>query len=175
VIVAPNQFGGDGHPDHIRASLIATAAFEAAGDPSQFPEQLEGTALVAWSPSKLYEAVAQTPRREKIMRALREGGVRGLVGSVLRVARHWSPKLERRRAAMAAAQQPVTTRVAVGGFLEAKYAALREYRSQIPSNESFFALTPAQRRQVSPTEDFTLRVSRVATSAPEDDLFSGIR
>ena len=76
---------------------------------------------------------------------------------------------------MAAAQQPVTTRVAVGGFLEAKYAALREYRSQIPSNESFFALTPAQRRQVSPTEDFTLRVSRVATSAPEDDLFSGIR
>jgi LmbE family N-acetylglucosaminyl deacetylase len=43
----------DGHGNHQAAGMMALDAFSAAGDPSQFPEQLrEG--LTAWSPQKIY-------------------------------------------------------------------------------------------------------------------------
>ena len=29
-----NEFGGYGHPDHIRTHLVAVGAFERAGDPA---------------------------------------------------------------------------------------------------------------------------------------------
>jgi LmbE family N-acetylglucosaminyl deacetylase len=175
VIVAPNLHGGDGHPDHVQAARLAAAAFEAAGDPSQFPDQLAEPGMVPWSPSKLYETVAQTSRAEKLRRAFHEGGVGGLASTVVRVARHWSPGAERRRDAMAAGQGRVTTRVDVGPYLEAKYAALREYRTQIHRNDSYFAISPERRRQLNSSEDFTLRASRVTSVVPEHDLFAGIR
>jgi len=57
VIVA--RFHGaprDGHGNHQVAGRLAREAFEAAGDPHRFPEQLrEG--LLPWSPKKLYVAV----------------------------------------------------------------------------------------------------------------------
>ena len=43
----------DGHGNHEAAGIIAQLAFEAAGDPTRFPEQIaEG--LPAWQPLKLY-------------------------------------------------------------------------------------------------------------------------
>src|SRR5438874_13249038 len=57
VIVAPNSFGGDGHPDHIRASEIARLAFERSGDPSAYLAQLQSSGVDIWAPSKLYEPV----------------------------------------------------------------------------------------------------------------------
>lgn len=175
VIVAPNAFGGDGHPDHIRASQIARIAFDRAGDPTVCPEQLDASGLQPWAPAKLYEAVNQFDRGRKLARALAHGGVRGIPSVVLRVARHWSPSRERQRRQMAAAQKPATTRVDVGAYVEAKYAAMAEHKTQIAPNGGLFALTPEERRRVSPTDDFTLLESRVETLLPEDDLFSGLR
>jgi len=43
----------DGHGQHQVAGMVAQAAFQAAGDPSAFPEQLEAGAVL-WTPSKLY-------------------------------------------------------------------------------------------------------------------------
>jgi LmbE family N-acetylglucosaminyl deacetylase len=43
----------DGHGQHQVAGMVAQAAFEAAGDPSAFPEQLRAGAVL-WAPSKLY-------------------------------------------------------------------------------------------------------------------------
>jgi len=46
----------DGHGNHQAAGLLAREAFEAAGDPNRFPEQIrEG--LLPWSPKKLYVSV----------------------------------------------------------------------------------------------------------------------
>ncbi len=43
----------DGHGNHEAAGVMAQLAFEAAGDPARFPEQIaEG--LTAWQPQKLY-------------------------------------------------------------------------------------------------------------------------
>lgn len=43
----------DGHGQHQMAGMVAREAFEAAGDPGAFPEQLERGAIL-WSPVKLY-------------------------------------------------------------------------------------------------------------------------
>lgn len=54
VIVA--RFQGaprDGHGHHQASGLLAREAFEAAGDPRRFPEQME-EGLLPWSPKKLY-------------------------------------------------------------------------------------------------------------------------
>src|SRR5918997_1592354 len=51
VVTTYNDFGGYGHPDHIRTHLVAVGAFERAGDPSCYRSQLaaehggEGPAL----------------------------------------------------------------------------------------------------------------------------------
>jgi N-acetyl-1-D-myo-inositol-2-amino-2-deoxy-alpha-D-glucopyranoside deacetylase len=174
VIVGPNAYGSDGHPDHMRASAIAKAAYDRAGDPSAYPEQLEG-GLQPWAPSKLYETVDQFDRRQKLLRALRSGGLTSVVPMVLRVARHWSPAAERKRRLAAAAQGPVTTRVDVSPYIPAKLCAMAEHRTQIAPNSARFALTAEERQRVSPTENFTLRASRVEARLPEDDLFSGLR
>ena len=59
----PMQVTGENHGDHQAASIVATEAFDAAGDASQFPEQLaapvkqfesEYDGLEVWQPKKLY-------------------------------------------------------------------------------------------------------------------------
>jgi LmbE family N-acetylglucosaminyl deacetylase len=45
----------DGHGQHQVAGILAREAFDAAGDPSRFPEQLAG-GLPAWAPVKLYRS-----------------------------------------------------------------------------------------------------------------------
>ena len=53
VVVTFDPFGGYGHPDHIYMHRATTRAFHAAGDASQFPEQLD-EGLEPWQPHKLY-------------------------------------------------------------------------------------------------------------------------
>jgi mycothiol S-conjugate amidase len=177
VLVSYNDAGGYLHPDHIRAAQIAKAAFARAGDPAAYSEQLRGPhALEPWTPRKFYEVVLDFERRGELNELLREQGIEP----------PWGPRAdetdEQRRtreewlAKMAAAQGPVTTRVDVSDFLEAKHAALREHATQIAPDSPFLAITPAQWRRIAPTEDFTLRESRVApVRIPEDDLFAGLR
>jgi len=51
-----------GHGQHEVAGIVAHEAFEVAGDPQRFPEQLEGPdAVDAWSPVKLYRSARFNP------------------------------------------------------------------------------------------------------------------
>ena len=70
-----NDFGGYGHPDHIRAHQVAIGAYYRAGDPEWYPEQVApehggsgpSTAdggLEPWAPAKLYEQAISRSRRE---------------------------------------------------------------------------------------------------------------
>ncbi len=162
VMVSYNDFGGYGHPDHIRAALITKAAFERAADE---PEP----------PHKLYETVLSMARRDEIRRVAEERGADPW----------WTPKRdetdeERRQREehlqrMADAQGPITTSVDVHAYIDAKHAAMREHVSQLSPTMTFLALTPDDWRELLPTEDFTLRVSRIGVRIPEDDLFAGLR
>ena len=40
VVTTYNEYGGYGHPDHIRVHDVAVRAFPRAGDPAWYPEQL---------------------------------------------------------------------------------------------------------------------------------------
>ncbi|MGC8634038.1 MAG: PIG-L family deacetylase [Candidatus Limnocylindrales bacterium] len=177
VMVGYNDFGGYGHPDHIRAAQIAKGAFARAGEPDWYPEQLRGPdALAPWQPLKLYESVLDVERRDELNALLEERGVASPWGpradetaDERRVREEWLTR-------MAAAQGPVTTRVDVSNFLTAKHAALREHVTQIRSDSPFLLLGPEDWKRIAPAEAFTLRESRVApVRIPEDDLFAGLR
>lgn len=165
VIVSPNRFGTDGHPDHVKAAAVAKAAFARTAEPD-----------FAWPPAKLYESVVTVSRRrERLRRLLTSGDVRTVLGVMLRYVRAWRPQSELERRRIARAQGPIATRVDVGPHLDEKTAAMRAHRSQIDPRSRPFALRPETRRAVSPTEDFSLCESRVPVSLPETDLFAGLR
>jgi N-acetyl-1-D-myo-inositol-2-amino-2-deoxy-alpha-D-glucopyranoside deacetylase len=162
VIVGYNDFGGYGHPDHIRSALIAKAAFERAADFDS-------------PPLKLYETAANFRRTEEVMKRAAERGVKPW----------WAPSetetdeeragREAHMAKMAAATGPVTTVVDVRDYLAAKAAALREHVTQLQQDGFFLAFTLDDWKELMPNEEFTLRVSRVGVRIPEDDLFAGLR
>lgn len=52
---------------------------------------------------------------------------------------------------------------------------MAEHRTRIAPDVDVFALSPAERRRVSPTEDYTLSRTRVENRLPEIDLFAGLR
>ena len=170
VLVSYNDFGGYGHPDHIRAALVTKAAFARAGDPAAGEPRLG-----PWAPAKLYEIVMEIDRREEMTRILADRGIAGWWDPPPGETDEQRAEREGWLAQMAAAQGPITTRVDVGAFLAAKHAALGEHRSQIGPDSPFLALTPEEWRLVAPTEAYTLRESRIGVRLPEDDLFAGLR
>jgi len=174
VMVGYNDFGGYGHPDHIRAGQVAKLAFERAGDPAWYPEQLTG-GLSPWRPSKLYETIFDLSRREEMAKILAERGIEN----------RWNPpayESEEQRTAreaqwgrMAAATGPKTSQVNVSDVIGDKLAALKEHVTQIAPDFFFVAFTADDWRQFQPTEDFTLKVSwAVPVRIPETDLFAGL-
>ena len=172
VLVSPNRFGADGHPDHMKAAAITKAAFARTAAPEVAARFRPGAAV----PAKLYESVANVGgRRARLCRLVARGDLRELVRVGFGYIRSWRPRFELDRARIAKAQGPVTTRVDVGPYLGTKTAALRAHRSQIDPKSHVFVLSPETRRDVSPTEDFSLCISRVGVTFPEDDLFAGLR
>jgi len=53
VVVTFGPYGGYGHPDHVFCHRVTTAAFEAAGNPTLYPEQI-ADGLAPWQPQRLY-------------------------------------------------------------------------------------------------------------------------
>jgi LmbE family N-acetylglucosaminyl deacetylase len=75
--VLPGTFIGEDHGDHQAAGVLATEAFDLAGDPTAFPEQLSGPTqrletylenLRPWQPKKIY--YSPDADREDIFRGL---------------------------------------------------------------------------------------------------------
>lgn len=173
VIVGYNDFGGYGHPDHIQAARIAKLAFARAGDAAWYPEHAaEG--LAPWQPSKFYEPVMDLSRREEIQELMASRGVQTWMTD--RPDETDEEREERlvhvRR--MTEASGPKTSSVDVSDVIEDKLAALREHVTQIRDDGWFLALTPDEWRRFQPTEDFTLRISRLGVEIPESDLFAGL-
>ena len=174
VVVGYNDFGGYGHPDHIRAAQLAKLAFERAGDSAWYPEQLAAEGLTPWQPLKLYESVMDMARREELSKILKERGIQSWF-----VDRDDETEEERAGrlahfARMAAAAGPKTAQVDVSDMVENKLAAMREHVTQIGPDFPFLVLTADEWRAYQPDEEFTLRVSHVPVRIPETDLFAGL-
>lgn len=89
VMTTYNDFGGYGHPDHIRAHLVAVGAFGRTGSPDWYPEQLapefggsgpglEAGGVAPWAPAKLYEQAIPASVRTTIQERLEARGQRGI-------------------------------------------------------------------------------------------------
>ncbi len=186
VVTTYNEFGGYGHPDHIRTHDVAVRAFPRAGDPAWYPEQLApehgGTGpaigeggLAPWAPSKLYEQQFPISFFERMREMYAELGEPD----------PWSPpenatpeelaEWEKGGRRMLVPDEAITAWVDIGGEpLERKWRALHEHVTQIASTFPMARLGLERWRSVWSRETFVLRESRVPTNVPEDDLFAGI-
>jgi LmbE family N-acetylglucosaminyl deacetylase len=186
VLTTYNDFGGYGHPDHIRTHLVAVGAFERAGNPAWYPEQLSpaygGTGPVEadggfapWTPSKLYEQAIPASVREAMERRLSELGQKSFWQPPDDATAEQVEEFEAFAAKMLVPDEQVTTWVDIAGApVEAKWAAIREHVTQISDESPFMLLGLDGWREGWSREAYVLRESRVPTSIPETDLFAGI-
>ena len=173
VVTTYNDFGGYGHPDHIRTHLVAVGAFERAGDPAACPEQLTD-GLEPWTPSKLYEQAMSRAQRDSMNERMIAMGRRSF----------WMPpedatpeQLAQHAAFMeraTVADDTITTRVDITPYLDQKWAAIRRHVTQISLESPFMLLGLEGWREAWSTESYILRESRVPTTLPETDLFAGL-
>jgi LmbE family N-acetylglucosaminyl deacetylase len=188
VVTHYNDFGGYGHPDHIRAHQVAVGAFFRAGDPEWYPEQVapehggSGPAeadggLEPWAPSKLYEQAIARSRREAMAARAEAAGM----------ATWWSPPADADPAETARWDEfmrrstvddaAITTRIDVRAHADQRWAALLAHRTQIsPTQSPLLALGRDALAELWGEETFILRASRVplGTDLPETELFVGL-
>ncbi len=163
VLVTYDDAGGYGHPDHIMAHRVATAAVEAAADPAF------AAAGGSWQVSKLYWTAM--PRVGAGRRPA--GGAGG----------RCRPSVRRGGVGPASCRfgcddELVSTAIAAEEQADAKLRALAAHRTQVSVHGSFFALSNNLGQPVLGTEYFRLALGSPAgerdAQGRETDLFAGI-
>jgi LmbE family N-acetylglucosaminyl deacetylase len=157
VLLTYDETGGYGHPDHIKTHDISVVAFEAAGDPTRYPEAGE-----PWQPSKLY--YHETFHKARVQ-ALHDTMVANGIES------HWGERLAQWVDRPEDAQR-ITTRVSCAEYFDVRDRALLAHETQVDPAGLWFRCPVDLQRIAWPTEDYRLARSLVETSLPEDDLFA---
>jgi mycothiol S-conjugate amidase len=159
VVTYPEEQTAYPHPDHLRVHEITMIAWDAAGDPSRYPD-----AGPPWAPSKLYYTV--WPRRR--MLAMHEKFLE--LGLESPFDDQWLARMQR--------TEPQTTSIDLTGFADVRADALRAHATQVdPTSPFWFGLPPEVLRTLHPYDDYFLARSRVGpagTGVVEDDLFAGL-
>jgi len=160
VLVSYDNFGGYGHPDHIMAHRVTTAAAEAAADPG-YP-----VAGKPWSVAKFYWTA--TPRSVVAEQLAAVAAARTPFDAVPSVADVPS----------SVADDLVTTVIDAASQHAAKSRALAAHRTQITVSGQFYALSNNLGQQVSGIEYYRLASGAVGgdldAAGRETDLFGGI-
>lgn len=161
VVVTYNEFGGYGHPDHVRANQVTVAAIDAAADAGYFPELGAVHAV-----DKLYYSVISKGFLQRGIDALKAAGQQSFFGA------DSADDLP-----FGVPDDHVTTRVDASAYVAAKFAALRAHATQVSVDGPFFALSNGLGRGVMGLEEFVL--ARGATGplgedGAEEDLFAGL-
>jgi LmbE family N-acetylglucosaminyl deacetylase len=185
VMTTYNDFGGYGHPDHIRTHLVAVGAFERAGDPDQYRRQLasdlggDGPALAEgglapWAPSKLYEQASPASMRRRMSEIITARGMTSAWGPAPDATPEQIAEFEARFARMTVPDEAVTTWIDVAPWLDARWRGLQHHVTQISATGPFSAIGLDGWRELGGKETFILRESRVPATRPESDLFDGL-
>ncbi len=160
VLTTYDENGGYPHPDHVMCHEVAVAAFEAAGDPSRYPEAGE-----PWQPLKLY--YHHGFHRERTQALHDEMLRQGLESPYAARLAEW--KADPVHAAR------VTTRVPCAEYFPVRDRALLAHATQIDPEGPWFACPLRVHQTAWPTEDYELARSLVDVELPESDLFAGVR
>jgi len=185
VMTTYNSFGGYGHPDHIRTHDVAVRAFERAGDPAWYPEQLAPEhggsgplaadgGLAPWAPSKLYEQAIPVSVRNAMREAMEQAGKPSFWTPPEDATVEQRAEFEALMSKMLVPDASITTWIDVADVIDRKWAAIGRHVTQIAADSSFMLLGLDGWRRYWSKEPFILRESRVPTSTPETDLFAGL-
>ncbi len=159
VLITYDQFGGYGHPDHIKAHRVTTYAAALAGVPSYRLDLGEPWVV----PRLLWSAMSASAMR-RALTAVRESGDTESFAD-------WD--LEGELPPMLVADEHLQVRVPGGPWREQKLAALRAHRSQVDLADPFWALLIS-------SGDWIDEYYRLAQGVPfptdgmADDVFAGL-
>jgi LmbE family N-acetylglucosaminyl deacetylase len=159
VVVTFEEGGGYGHPDHMAIHRYAVTAFQAAGDPRQYPEHL-AMGLEPYLPRRLF--FTALPRRffRGLAQRLEEMGLADHLTGF-----DWE--------SMGIPDELCTTEIDVSAYVDTKLQAFQCHRSQFSRNGPFSLIPPEVRWDFMSTECFSLAGSRLeAGQKPETDLFA---
>ncbi len=149
------------HPDHIRVHEISLPAFDAAGDPEQYPE-----AGPPWQPSKMYYTGFSRRRVVALHEAYLARGEE-------------SPYTSWFERGLPERSDHYTAFVDVGDWLHRRRAALLAHRTQVDPEGFWMRIPDEVIKAVFPWEEYLLARSLVDTGLGEgeleDDLFNGVR
>ncbi len=155
VVVTFEPYGGYGHPDHKMAHKAAVAAFDAASDPQQFPEQGE-----VWHPQRLFYSAIPTSFWLEMRDHMAAAG--------MDTSRFDSIQTNPERFP----DEKITTEVEVSRFVDAKFAAALCHATQFGAESIFRRVPESVFKQISSHEHFAqARPDPQAVAAPAHDLF----
>jgi N-acetyl-1-D-myo-inositol-2-amino-2-deoxy-alpha-D-glucopyranoside deacetylase len=154
VVLTYDSNGGYGHPDHIMAHRVATAAVQQAAAPGPG----------SWEVAKLYWTAMPASVLRHEVAAVRAADTPCADPDPARLQN--------------VPDRLVTTAIDVTGFVDAKVEALRAHRTQITVHERFYALSNLTGREVGSREYYRLASGRLGDDKDADgwerDLFSGV-
>jgi N-acetyl-1-D-myo-inositol-2-amino-2-deoxy-alpha-D-glucopyranoside deacetylase len=186
VMTVYNSYGGYGHPDHIRSHEVGVGAYERAGDPTCYPEQIapefggtgptvEEGGLEPWAPRKLYEQAIPASVRKQMGEQLAARGKSNPWALPDDATPEQQAELQAQLDKMLVPDESITTTVELGDLIEAKWRALHHHVSQMSPDFPFIAMGLDGWREFGAAETFILRDSRdVDVKLPETDLFAGL-
>lgn len=159
VVLVYDPFGGYGHPDHINVHRIGVAAFFGTSDLGRFP-LADGEE--PWEPSKLYWSAWPRSRTARMAEARYASGT--LTSEEYERMRHGGTP-----------DEDITAWIDVPEHMDAKIAALRAHRSQIPDDWFLLAAPEEIQPELLGREAYLRIFSRVDSPDREHDLFAGLR
>ena len=161
VVVADDEQGTYGHPDHVKAHQVTAQAVALAADVAA---PLPGP---PWRVTKRYSHTLAKGRLLAAHRALLAAGLASPFGDAASGGVEDLP--------LGTPDERITTEVDVGPWLERKRAAMAAHRSQI-GPDSFFLNTPEElAAALFATEQFILESGVLGgQERPEPDLFAGL-
>jgi LmbE family N-acetylglucosaminyl deacetylase len=185
VMTTYNDFGGYGHPDHIRTHLVAVGAFARAGDPAWYPQQLApehgGTGvseadggLAPWAPAKLYEQALPASVRTGMAEKLAAIGERSWWQPPEDATPEQIAEFEAIAAKMLVPDESITAWVDVSSVLDQRWDAIKAHVTQISDENPFVRFGKEAWAEFWGKEAFIRRESRVDAPDQETDLFDGL-
>jgi LmbE family N-acetylglucosaminyl deacetylase len=162
VVVTFDRTGGYYHPDHVKVHQATTLAFHAAGDPGQFPSQLDA-GLSAHKPQKLYYTVFPQKSVKLLVKILPLFGQ-----DPAAMGRNKDVNLKR----LVDVEQAVTTRIRLAPFFEASQQAAQCYASQMSVGQNRFL--NLIRKRMYRFDLYTRAIPPFEEDGVEEDLFVGI-
>ena len=155
VIVAYNEKGVYGHPDHIMANRVTLQAFQSAGDPQYECSQ----DLDPWRPSKLYYTAIPMARLRMMYKLTLERGEKP----------EFDPET------LGTPEERITTIIDVREYLSQKLEALFGHQSQIGPDSFFRRLPEEWREEAFGYEHFVCVKGCTPKDSKEKDFFEGLR